>query len=122
MGLETARQHLVEMIGDFHVYASSWFKSAASSKLSWWARCVPEDKTLVVHEVEMNDGEAIILIHPYRQNWFSGRALRADGRGGELNLLIGHALNGDLTGGPAPKRWDDDESIVPRPRGGDWPA
>ena len=72
---------------------------------------MPEDKTLGVHEVEMNDGEAIILVDPYRQDRFRAGALGSDRRGGELNLLVVHTLDHDLTGGPAPQRWDDDESI-----------
>ena len=42
---------------------------------------------------------------------FAGGALGADRGGRELDLLVGHALDGDLAGGAAADRGDDGQAI-----------
>ena len=113
MGLEATGEHSVELVGDFHAQGEELVVEVGRIvEIELMATgCVPQDETFGVHEIEMDDGEAIIRIDPYSQEWFSGRAFGADRWRGELNLLIDHALNGDLTSGPASKGWDDDESV-----------
>ena len=72
---------------------------------------VPEDKALGVHEVEVGDGEAVIAVEPDGQEGLGGGAFGAERGCRELNLFVGHALDGDLSGGAAADGGDDDEPV-----------
>ncbi len=50
-------------------------------------------------------------IDPDRQERFARRALGADRGGGELDLLVGHALDRNLAGGAAADRGDDGQAV-----------
>ena len=69
MGLEATGEHFVELVGDFHAQRIELMVEVGRIvEIELVATgCVPEDKTFGVHEVEMNDGEAIILVDPYGQ-------------------------------------------------------
>ena len=113
MGLEATGEHSVELVGDFHAQGEELVVEVGRVvEIELMATgCVPQDETFGVHEIEMNDGEAIIRVDPYRQEWLGAKAFGADRWRGELNLFIDHALNGDLARSPAPQGWDDDKSI-----------
>ena len=51
------------------------------------------------------------LVDPDGQERLAGGALGADRGSGELDLLVGHALDGDLAGGAAADRGDDDQAV-----------
>ena len=72
---------------------------------------VPEDVAFGIHEVEVGDDQAVVAVDPDGQEGLAGGALGADRGGGELDLLVGHALDGDLAGGAAADRGDDDQAV-----------
>ena len=81
---------------------SSWLRSPGIIEVelvAFWG--VPEDVMLGVHEVEVGDGEAVVAVEPDRQKRFGRRSSGTEGGRGELDLFVGHALDGDLAGGPA---------------------
>ena len=91
---------------------SSWLSSAGSSKLSWWLLGgMPEDEVFGAHEVEVGDDQAVVRVDPDGHQGLAAGALGAHRGGGELDLLLGHALDGDLAGGAAADRGDDGQAI-----------
>ena len=76
MRLETTGEHFVELVGNFHAQGIELVVEVGCIvEIELVAtRCVPEDETFGVHEVEMNDGEAIVLVDPYGHERFSWRS------------------------------------------------
>ena len=72
---------------------------------------VPEDKVLGAHEVEVGDDEAALAVEPDGQEGLGSGAAGTEGGCRELNLFIGHALDGNLSGGAATDGGDDDEPV-----------
>ena len=112
-GLERAGQDSVELIGDFHAQGEELVVEIARLvEVELMAfRGMPEDVVLGVHEVEVDDGEAVVAVDPDGQEGLGTGAFGTDGGRGELDLFVGHALDGDLAGGTSADRGSDDQSV-----------
>ena len=112
-GLEATAENLVKLIGDFHTKGIQFvIEIGRIIEIELVAaRRVPDDEVLAVHEIQMNDGQAVVVVHPDGDQRFAGGALGSDCRRGQFDLFVGHALDGDLAGRPAAKRGDDGQSI-----------
>jgi hypothetical protein len=107
--LEVTGEYFVKLIGNFHAEGIELMVEVGCVvKVELMtARCVPDYKLLAVHEVEMSDGETIILVDPDSHEWLARGAFSANSGRQELDLFIGHALDRDLTGSPTSNRWND---------------
>ena len=72
MGLEATGENSVKLLGKFHAQGIELVVEVACIvEIELVATgCVPENKTFAVHEVEVNDDEAVIKIDPHGHDWF----------------------------------------------------
>ena len=110
---ERPGQDLVELVGDLHGEGEELvIELGGVVEIELMAPGgIPEDVAFGAHEVEMGDDEAIVLVDPDGHEGLAGGALGAHRGSRELDLLLGHALDGDLAGGAAADRGDDGQAI-----------
>src|SRR4051794_28789066 len=99
---EPTRQGGIELVGRLHAQV---FKLAHEVggvvKLELvGAGRVPEDVAQGALEIEMSDHQAVVAVDPDGEDRLARRARHAERGGGQLDLLVGHALDGDLACAP----------------------